>query len=50
VSAESISKRPGLEHLDSPPANAMDHSAFPDEYWELLNPLDDDGSVTMDSA
>jgi hypothetical protein len=28
----------------------MDHSAFPDEYWKLFNPLDDDDSVTMDSA
>jgi hypothetical protein len=28
----------------------MDHSAFPDEYWEFFNPLDDDDAVTMDSA
>jgi hypothetical protein len=28
----------------------MDHSAFHDENWELLNPLDDDDAVTMDSA
>jgi hypothetical protein len=40
-----------LEHLDSPPANAKDHSAFPDEYWEFFNPLDDDDdAVTIDSA
>jgi hypothetical protein len=28
----------------------MVHSAFPDEYWEFFNPLDDDDAVTMDSA
>jgi hypothetical protein len=46
----SNTRRPGLEHLDSPPANVKDHSAFPDEYCELFNPLDDDDSVTMVSA
>jgi hypothetical protein len=46
----SNSRGSGLEHLDSSPANVKDHSAFPDEYWELFNPLDDDDSVAMDSA
>jgi hypothetical protein len=47
---ESISRGPDLGHLDSPPADVMDHSAFPDEFWEFFNPLDDDDAVTMDSA
>jgi hypothetical protein len=46
----SNSRRPGFEHLDSPPANIKDHSAFPDEYWKLFNALDDDDAVPMDSA
>jgi hypothetical protein len=39
-----------IEHLDSPPAIGMDHSAFTDEYSEYFNALDDDDAVTMDST
>jgi hypothetical protein len=46
VSAFERLGRPDLDLLNSPPANYMDHSAFPDEDWDFFNPLD----VTMDSA
>jgi hypothetical protein len=46
---ESISRRPDLEHLDTPPADVMHYSVFTDEYWQFFNPLDDDDAVTMDT-
>jgi hypothetical protein len=46
---ESISRRLGLEHLDTPPANVMHYSVCTDEYWQFFNPLDDDDAVTMDT-
>jgi hypothetical protein len=47
---ESISRKPDLEHLETPPANVMHHSVFTDEYWLYFTPLDDDNAVTMDTA
>jgi hypothetical protein len=43
-------RRPDLELLETPPANVMHLSVITDEYWQFFNPLDDDDTVTMDTA
>jgi hypothetical protein len=47
---ESISRRPDLEHLDTPPANVRHHLVFTAEYWQCPNPLDGDDAVTVDTG